>query len=183
MNNKLLLVLAGAMLLGRSVLAGGAHEGGHGHESGHAEGHGQAAMHAHEKGGHNDDHGRSAVGRPGDPAKVDRVIAVDLLDAMRLDFKSPFTVRPGETVKFVVSNRGAIRHEFSIGSAAEQAAHREMMRRMPGMVHEDGNSITVEPGQTRELVWTFDGQDEVVFSCNIPGHAEAGMTRTARLVR
>ncbi len=178
MNDKLIAILAGLLLVG-GAMAGGNHEGAHGHDSGH----GHAGMHGHAREGHDEEHGRSAVGRPGDPSAVDRVIAVDLLDSMRLDFRDAWNVRPGETVRFVVTNKGNIRHEFAIGSAEEQQAHREMMRRMPGMVHEDGSSVTVDPGQRRELVWTFDGQDEIDFSCNIPGHAEAGMTRRVRLVR
>ena len=56
-----------------------------------------------------------------------------------------------------------------------------MMRQMPNMVHDDPNTVTVEPGQTRELTWRFDGEQPVVFACNIPGHAEARMVATATL--
>ena len=55
------------------------------------------------------------------------------------------------------------------------------MRNMPEMIHQDPNAVTVEPGETRELVWRFDGEQPVVFACNIPGHAEAGMVSTAML--
>lgn len=74
-----------------------------------------------------------------------------------------------------------MRHEFSIGSSDEQDAHRAMMRNMPNRVHADPNTVTVEPGQTRELIWRFAGEQPVVFACNIPGHAEAGMVATAML--
>lgn len=56
-----------------------------------------------------------------------------------------------------------------------------MMRKMPSMVHDDPNAVTVEPGQTRELTWRFVGNQPVLFACNIPGHAEAGMVATAML--
>ena len=82
---------------------------------------------------------------------------------------------------FPVTNRGQVRHEFSIGSADEQDAHRVMMRKMPNMVHNDPNTVTVDPGQTRELTWRFGGDQPVVLACNIPGHAEAGMVATAML--
>jgi len=52
---------------------------------------------------------------------------------------------------------------------------------MPDMVHEDANSVTVEPGQTRELVWAFTGESQVELACNIPGHSEAGMTASVSL--
>ena len=56
-----------------------------------------------------------------------------------------------------------------------------MMRQMPRMVHEDPNTLTVEPGDTKVLTWRFEGDDPVVFACNIPGHSEAGMVAEAVL--
>ena len=100
---------------------------------------------------------------------------------MRFAFDAPLDLKHGEAVRFVVTNRGQIRHEFSIGSADEQDAHRAAMRNMPNMVHDDPNAVTVDPGQTRELIWRFDGDQPVVFACNIPGHSEAGMVATANL--
>jgi uncharacterized cupredoxin-like copper-binding protein len=52
---------------------------------------------------------------------------------------------------------------------------------MPGMTHSDGNTMTVEPGMTETLTWDFEGDDVVVFACNIPGHYEAGMFQKAVL--
>jgi uncharacterized cupredoxin-like copper-binding protein len=142
------------------------HEMGHGH---HAKGH--AGMHA------------SKVGGPATVDAVSRTIRVDLLDTMRFAFDAPLDLKQGDAVRFVVTNRGQIRHEFSIGSSDEQDSHRAMMRNMPNMVHDDPNAVTVDPGQTRELIWRFDGDEPVVFACNIPGHAEAGMVATAMLKR
>ena len=121
------------------------------------------------------------VGEPAAADAAERTVHVDLLDTMRFGFDGPLDLKRGETVRFVVTNRGQVRHEFSIGSADEQDAHRAMMRRMPNMVHDDPNTVTVDPGQTRELTWRFDGDQPVVFACNIPGHAEAGMVATALL--
>jgi uncharacterized cupredoxin-like copper-binding protein len=100
---------------------------------------------------------------------------------MRLEFDEALHLRRGDVVRFVVSNRGRLRHEFSIGSEQEQAAHRAMMRQMPDMVHDDPNTITVEPGQTKEIIWRFAGAEPVVFACNAPGHAEAGMVAKVTL--
>ncbi|MAZ86066.1 MAG: hypothetical protein CL693_00260 [Cellvibrionaceae bacterium] len=50
-----------------------------------------------------------------------------------------------------------------------------MMRSMLNMVQEDGNTVTVKPDHTKELIWQFNGGVEVVFACNILGHFEAGM--------
>lgn len=178
-RNSLILAL-GALLVSPGLWAGGTHgDGHHGHSA--ATGHAHGTM-------HKDDHGHaqggiaaSAVGAQGNPSQVTRIINVELLDSMRFAFSPKMQLKRGDVVRFVVRNTGAIRHEFSIGSAAEQEAHRAMMRKMPGMVHEDANSVTVEPGQTRELVWAFTGDNQVVFACNIPGHSEAGMTASVSL--
>jgi uncharacterized cupredoxin-like copper-binding protein len=94
---------------------------------------------------------------------------------MKIEFEEQPDIKDGDIVKFVITNQGKIPHEFSLGSAAEQETHREMMKQMPGMVHTDGNTITVQPGETQELAWQFTGKNQVVFACNIPGHFEGGM--------
>lgn len=117
-----------------------------------------------------------AFGRPGDPAKVDRAIRIKALDSFRYD-KSKLTVRAGETVRFIVTNAGKIRHEFVLGDAAEQREHEQEMRDMPaGMVMPDeANGISLAPGQTKSIVWQFAGPGTVECACHEPGHFEAGM--------
>ena len=162
-----------------AVWAAGSHEGGHHHPSPPADDHhgsGQSG-HMHDDGGH-----ASAVGGPGVATAVNKVVRVDLVDSMRFEFDTPLQLRRGDVVRFVVTNRGQLRHEFSIGDAKEQDAHRAMMRKMPNMVHEDANTVTVAPGGVKELIWRFEGEVPVVFACNIPGHAEAGMVATATLL-
>ena len=183
MDEKL-LAIGVAVLMPLGVVAGGSHSGGpHGHaepaaaqqgRDGHEDGHG------HHNGGHAGMHA-SQVGGPATADAVSRTIRVDLLDTMRFAFDTSLNLRSDEVVRFVVTNRGRIRHEFSIGSADEQDALRAMMRKTPNMVHDDPSAVTVDPGQTRELIWRFDGDQPVVFACNIPGHAEAGMVSTAML--
>jgi uncharacterized cupredoxin-like copper-binding protein len=180
---KGLILGLSALLVSPAILAGGTHGGGHHGNSGTAGGasannnHMHGGGHAHAQGGDV----ASAVGTQGDPKRVTRTINVELLDSMRFVFSPKMQLKRGDVVRFVVRNAGAIRHEFSIGNAAEQEAHRAMMRQMPDMVHEDANSVTVEPGQTRELVWAFTGESQVELACNIPGHSEAGMTASVSL--
>ena len=174
---KSVLIVAFMVVVPMGVIAAGSHGDGHHHE---------AEPTHHRDTGHGDDHHASGghasmVGEPADAVAAGRTIHVDLLDTMRFAFGKPLDLKRGEAVRFVVTNRGQVRHEFSIGSKDEQASHRTMMRKMPNMVHDDPNAVTVEPGQTRELTWRFDGQQPVVFACNIPGHAEAGMVATALL--
>ena len=176
MNQKI-LAMGIAMLIPVGAIAAGSHSGGH---------HGHAESAAVQQSGvtHDAGHAGMHAGNVGAPATADavsRTIRVDLLDTMRFAFDAPLDLKHGEAVRFVVTNRGQIRHEFSIGSADEQDAHRATMRNMPNMVHDDPNAVTVDPGQTRDLLWRFDGDQPVVFACNIPGHAEAGMVATATL--
>lgn len=116
------------------------------------------------------------AGRPGQVSAVTRTVTVEARD-IAFDVKR-LQVRPGETVRFVVTNVGKLEHEFAIGTPAEMREHRAMMAKMPGMHHEDGRAVTVKPGETKELVWRFDGPANLEFACNVPGHAEAGMTGT-----
>jgi uncharacterized cupredoxin-like copper-binding protein len=43
------------------------------------------------------------------------------------------------------------------------------------MKHDDPNSVLLEPGETKEVIWTFGGADSLEFACNVPGHYESGM--------
>lgn len=135
------------------------------------------------------------IGEPGDAAAVDRTIEIVMGD----NFFEPerLTIRSGETVRFVVKNEGEFLHEFNLGTAAMHAAHQaEMMTMMEhgmitptgidhermkmdhgghGMEHDDANSVLVDPGDTKELVWKFTADTNLEFACNIPGHYESGM--------
>ncbi|AOO66596.1 cupredoxin domain-containing protein [Sulfurospirillum halorespirans] len=117
----------------------------------------------------------STVGKLSDVSHANKTIKVDLLDSMRFEFHNTMDIKEGDIVRFVVTNKGEIDHEFSIGSEKEQKAHLEMMKQMPNMVHSDGSTITVKPNETKELTWKFTKRDTVMFACNIPEHFEAGM--------
>ncbi len=135
-------------------------------------------------GGNHDHHHApkpSPVGKPAPAAKATKVIRVTTLDNMRYEFSDTPELNNGDIVTFIVTNAGQIDHEFSIGDEQEQQAHREMMRKMPNMAHEDGNTVTVKPGETKQLTWQFNTGAEVVFACNIPGHFEAGMVARAEV--
>jgi uncharacterized cupredoxin-like copper-binding protein len=99
---------------------------------------------------------------------------------MRYAFSPAPYIKPGDVVTFVITNKGGILHEFSIGDEQEQAKHREMMQKMPKMVHQDASTVTIEPGKTEVLTWKFNTAG-VVIACNIPGHFEAGMFKNITL--
>jgi uncharacterized cupredoxin-like copper-binding protein len=104
---------------------------------------------------------------------------------MRFGFSEKLVVHDGEVVTFKITNVGKVVHEFSIGTEEEQKEHQKMMRSMPGMIHKDGNTVTVKPGETKWLTWKFKvtpKHNEVVFACNIPGHFEAGMYEKVKVI-
>ena len=125
--------------------------------------------------------GMTAVGMPAPGAKPDKVVHVLLSDDMKITFKQEGTIKPNDVVQFVVMNTGKIDHEFTLGSATEMLAHREMMKTMAHHEHDSGNAVTVKPGKAKQLMWHFHGETQVEFACNLPGHAEAGMVKNVSL--
>jgi uncharacterized cupredoxin-like copper-binding protein len=101
-------------------------------------------------------------------------VEVDMTDSMRFT-PAEVSVQQGETVRFVVKNSGAVKHELVIGSLKELKEHAAMMIKMPGMEHAEDNMVTVAPGKTGEVVWRFTQAGKVDFACLQPGHYDAGM--------
>ena len=147
------------------------------------------------------------IGHPAAAASATRTVNIEMTD---LAF-SPKTleVKAGETVRFVLINKGQLLHEFNLGDAAMHAEHQKEMLKMQqsgamtttgmhhagmdhgamgqgsmpmaGMTHDDPNSVLVEPGKTAELTWTFSGTRDLEFACNVPGHYQAGMVGTLKV--
>lgn len=123
-----------------------------------------------------------AFGRQGDPGKAMRMIAIDMSDSMRFG-PADITVKEGETIRFVVTNKGKMLHELVIGTMDALKAHAEMMKKFPGMEHDEPYMAHVTPGKTQELVWQFDKVGEFYFACLIPGHFEAGMLGKIKVIK
>jgi uncharacterized cupredoxin-like copper-binding protein len=117
---------------------------------------------------------QTEFGIAGDPKKADRVIRIAMEDKMRFT-PDAITVRQGETVKFIVTNKGRILHEMVIGTPQELQQHAAMMRKFLDMEHDEPHMVHVDPGKSESLVWTFNKAGEFEFACLIPGHFEAGM--------
>ena len=120
-------------------------------------------------------------GEPGKAAKVNRTIKVTM-NAMSFEPKA-ISVTSGETIRFVVTNKSPIDHDFTIGDVKTQKLHRgemaEAMKMGAGMEHgDDPNAMSVKAGQTKELIWKFAQSGSFEFDCNVPGHYEAGMRGT-----
>ena len=168
------VVAALAMSVSAVALGAGAHGDGHGH------GHGQGAK----------------SGEPGKASDAGRSITVQMYD----NYYEPefIEVKPGETVRFVVENKGSLVHEFNIGTPAMHESHqkemmmmvehgviqggklnRDMMEMDMGngmsMKHDDPNSALLAAGESQEVVWKFSEKGTIEFACNVPGHYQAGM--------
>ncbi|MDR9468018.1 copper-binding protein [Marinospirillum sp.] len=146
--------------------------------------------------GHGDQQ-RESMGQPGQPEQVDRSIDIEMHDnyygVENLD------IQAGETIRFQVTNKGKLVHEFSVGTPDMHEGHQEMMQMMVehgaikggqinqqamqmdmgdgrSMQHDDPNSLLLEAGETGELIWTFNEPvKNLEFACNLPGHYQAGM--------
>ena len=171
------MVVATGLLVSASLLippsfAAGSHGGGHGH--------GNAA----------------AIGQPGDPAKITRTIEIVMYD----NYYEPeeIEVKEGETIRFVVKNAGELVHEFNIATPEMHVAHapemqmmvdhgvieadkinweaaKQMQAKMGHGMHDEPNSLLLEPGKSGEMVWTFPKHATLQFACNVPGHYHTGM--------
>lgn len=125
-------------------------------------------------GNHAGGHDESNIGQAGVAAEVSRTIELDASDEMRFS-KNNIKIRKGETIRFVVTNVGKVRHEFNLGTKQELIEHNELMKKFPDMVHEEANKVTIDPGQKGEVIWKFSKAGVVDFACLHPGHYEAGM--------
>ena len=105
---------------------------------------------------------------------VETRVEVTLTDSFTIELAST-TVPAGVPVTFVVTNAGAIVHEFLLGDEEAQAEHEQEMLTGGGMGHDEPNGIAVEPGETKELTFTFDEPGETLAGCHEPGHYAAGM--------
>jgi uncharacterized cupredoxin-like copper-binding protein len=120
-------------------------------------------------------------GRTGDPKRVARTLRFGMSDKMRFE-PGDITVKQGETIRFVVTNRGALMHEMVIGTMKDLREHAELMKKHPGMEHDEPYMAHVAPGKTGEIVWQFTRAGEFNYACLVAGHFEAGMIGQIRVV-
>ena len=105
-----------------------------------------------------------------------RTVEIEMVDVA---FKpAKVEVAEGETVRLVFTNRGEVTHDAFIGDRPAQDEHESEMRDSGdghGDHGDDGDAVTVEPGDTAELTYTFDDPGTVEIGCHQPGHYAAGM--------
>jgi uncharacterized cupredoxin-like copper-binding protein len=120
---------------------------------------------------------QQVFGIAGDPKKVSRTIVFDMGDEMRFE-PSAIQVSRGETLRLVAKNRGRIMHEMVLGTVRDLEEHAALMKKFPGMEHDEPHMTHVAPGKTGEIVWRFNRPGTFNFACLIAGHMEAGMIGT-----
>src|SRR3954465_679764 len=130
-------------------------------------------------------------GRPAGPGGAERPVRIEMSDQMRF---TPALVeaKRGETLRFIVLNRGAVMHEMVLGTMDDLKQHAELMQKMqenshhghhggehvhggPGMVH-------LAPGKSSQFGWQFVRAGEFYYGCLIPGHFDAGMIGKIKVV-
>ncbi|HZL36772.1 MAG TPA: cupredoxin family protein [Tepidisphaeraceae bacterium] len=118
-----------------------------------------------------------SAGEPGDPKKPFRTVQVTMHEGDGAMGFSPATldVKKGEQVKFVITNGGALAHEFILANENDNLKHAELMKKYPDMEHDDPNGKTVQPNGHSEILWRFSKAGTFEYACLIPGHREAGM--------
>lgn len=125
-------------------------------------------------GTHGSGHGDSPIGKPGVASKVNRTINIEMANGMRFT-PSEIRARNGETIRFVLKNTDGIKHEYTLGTQKELLQHYEVMKKFPGMEHDEPNKISLAPGKRGEVIWQFTKAGAVNFACLQPGHFDAGM--------
>ncbi|MDC1256920.1 hypothetical protein N8Z66_04495, partial [Pelagibacteraceae bacterium] len=107
-------------------------------------------------------------------------------------------VKNGETIKFIVENKGKLVHEYNIATKKMHLKHQpEMLMMMQmgillptkldmkkmkeaskannAMSHAHANSLLLEPDKKGEIIWKFSSNGKLEIACNVPGHYQAGM--------
>jgi uncharacterized cupredoxin-like copper-binding protein len=138
-------------------------------------------------------HAHRAPREPGPTWATTAPVRVVMNDRFRYR-PSSIVVRAGRRVTFAVTNAGKLPHEFILGDRATQLVHERQMQAMPAdgehmhdhthavAGHDMGDhatgGLTVPPGQTRRLTWTFHDPGVVLYGCHVVGHWAAGMRGT-----
>jgi uncharacterized cupredoxin-like copper-binding protein len=161
-----IIVIVLVLLFVISLLAGVRHGPGLHTPSGDAGGHTLSSS---------EQHNTTGVGEPAAADAAAGTVEVTTHDTMSFE-PSRITVSAGETVTFKVTNAGQAVHEFTLGDAAMQQQHADEMAQMrDSMAHNQPNSITVQPGETKQLTWRFGDNGTLEYGCHQPGHYQAGM--------
>lgn len=121
-----------------------------------------------------------AVACGSDAPEADRTVELDMVD---IAFEPTMVeVATGETVRFVFHNHGQQAHDAVAGDHDEQVALEAEIRGGAGYeYYDDEDAVLVEPGDTGELVTTFEQPGTYELGCHRPGHYDSGMIVTVQV--
>lgn len=88
-------------------------------------------------------------------------------------------VRPGTTVRFMVTNDDPIDHELIVGP---QDVHDRHERGTEAHHPPVPGEVSVPAGTTATTVYAFDDAGPVLYACHLPGHFAYGMRGTVDVV-
>lgn len=123
------------------------------------------------------------IGKSAQPAAATRTVEIKQLDTRKFD-PPMVEAKAGETITFKITNTATSLHEFFLGDKKAQEAHEAEMAGMSDaqMKMSDTDArVFVEPGETKELTWTFPAKAKVPFACHMPGHYQGGMQGTVNV--
>jgi uncharacterized cupredoxin-like copper-binding protein len=142
---------------------------------------------AHDHGNHG---GTAAALTPADTVAPSadpdiRNVVIELDDSRRIE-PATWQARQGEALRLIVVNTGQATHELAVGPAPDIAAHADSMIESGSGKHVHGNAVaikavSIEPGKTATLLYTFDEPGEWAMACFEPGHYEGGMKGTVEV--
>jgi uncharacterized cupredoxin-like copper-binding protein len=121
-------------------------------------------------------------GIAGEAKEAKRTIEIAMTDDMRFT-PSNIEVKEGETVRFVVQNKGKVMHEMVIGTKKTLDEHAALMLKFPNMEHDEPHMAHVAAGKKGDLVWKFNRPGDFDFACLIPGHYQAGMVGKIKVAK
>ena len=107
------------------------------------------------------------------PGGGERTVTVDVHHS-RFSIEQ-LSVRPGETVRFVLRNRDPIPHELIVGDQSVQDVHEAGSEAHHG---DRPGEVSVAPGATAVTTYRFDRPGRLLFGCHLPGHWAYGMRGT-----
>lgn len=87
------------------------------------------------------------------------------------------TFKVGVPYHFIVTNKGAVEHEFMLVKPIDTSANMEMSE-MDDMALAHIEEDDLQPGETASVDYTFTKEDAngpLEFSCHLAGHYENGM--------
>lgn len=125
---------------------------------------------------HSHEHGPGHGHEKNTPANSSMVREIHIAMDDNMQFSpSTWDAVVGEPLRIIVTNKGKLVHELVVGKERELQQHVIDMKNPSLKGHHHDNAVSVKPGESGELIWTFKEPGEWTMACFEAGHFEAGM--------